>query len=93
MSPAARTGPFRGHKSTVRGITFTADGKLAASCDEGGSVILWTRNGIPSRELRLNPPSSGKLHGGIHEISSRPTADTAHAQRDGTVYVCAWVWG
>lgn len=31
----------RGHTDTVRGIAFSADGRLAATCAEDGAVVVW----------------------------------------------------
>jgi hypothetical protein len=82
---------FTGHKTVqVNGVAISPDGKLAASCDDKGDVLLWNPDTLEvKRVLHLDPPHPDpKGSHAIREVLFTP--DGRHLltrNSDGTVYV------
>ena len=70
-------------------MTVSPDGKLAASCDSKGDLILWDPDNLKEKQvLHLAPPYSGKGAEGTQEVFYIP--DGRHLlcrNSNGTVYV------
>ena len=52
VEPVKPDCPVNGHSGSVRGVAWSADGAILASCSDDKSVITWSKDGSKVRTLR-----------------------------------------
>lgn len=83
---AGTLGGAAGHKEDVTGVSFSADGKHAATCGRDGAVVVWDVASKAARYTKVRPGTFSGVAVSPH-AGEAGEMTVAACQDDGTVHV------